>query len=847
MTESADRSPEEVREQISNFPPFEIDTVALSEALSKGEPFRIFPRGFGEVRDASIKREMGYDGSVVVGGILETFDHNRKITFDKWVGSNGELGIVDKMRREDPTVAAGVLTWALAIKSAPWKVVAPDEPEPLELEQAEFIENVFENHLSGGLKKFVHHATAHVWRSLSVFEIVFEFDRELGRTVLRKLAPRLPWTFDKIVREGDGFGVWQIPKFEDGSEASSDRVYLPPSKLVWLVHDPDGDAPAGLSILRPAHSQYKLRRQFMLLAGAGYERATMGIPYVEVDPRAAQGSEAAVDLLLQELRSGARSYLALPPGYKLAFAEFPLKTADLREDRLEAGREIARAMLVPHIHSDAGALGGTHIQGQMDAFETAVQSAADAIAAAVQPVIRRLVDHNWSGTKRYPKLRPGRIRVGDFSRLLAMVGEMAEKGLIEKSHPVRSFVHEMLGLPVPEEPESTGDPEPTKEDPEDADPEDEGGEDRKDNEDEATAEKMAEAARALAMSGAPIPRAMMCGCGHDHGPTAFADISGRFDRDVPTIGPRGRAIHSLEGAVRLSETRTRVETDSEEIVRAIERFRKKVAPTIAEEMVKAGDLKGAKTVSVRGIGRLASEIEDVLRRTYRAGGEAVRAEVRRIERDEELRKDLEAGEAERGESGDLGRAPVFRESSAGLRLSNALSSGFVPENFADRTRVKSPKTKAKGKSAVDNLDPEDAVSAIASTTANAVARRLEAEALSIFQGLTIGGKLPEADYNTASETLARRLSELSSAPDRSQAAKDTRSIYGLARAQEGRSIEGVEECMFSNLLESATCGPCESNDMRVFPVERYDEFATPYKDCEGGDRCNCLVIFIPKK
>ena len=851
------------------FPAIEIDPTALAEAVRTGQPYRAFPQGFAE--GAGGGKQVGHDGSVISAGVLDTLDHNDSLGQEAWLGMQFALGIVDRMRREDPSVAAGVFTWTLAIQSAAWRVEAPEDPTPLEEEQAAFVWACLTEHMHGGLHSFIEQAASFVWRGVMWFEIVFRHDAALGRNVLDRLAPRLPWSIERVEKERDGrFALHQSAPLGDGDDWSANTIHIPAAKLLHLVFNPDGAAPIGVSILRACHAAYRLRRQFTMLAGAGYERAALGIPYVEVDPRVPRGSEAQVDVLLRELRSGARKHLALPPGFTLKFAEFPMRTGDLREDRMEAGRDIARAMLVPHIYSETGAMAGSHIQGQMDAFETAVQAAAEYIGRTLSDgphaIIKRLVDHNWEGTERYPRLVPGIIRVGDFSRLLTAAKDMAGAGLVEKNHGVLARVHELLGFPPPEEKIEGPDADegaPQEETPPTAHPEaprtagggsgpgeQEAGDEQGVNEDEG--EQVRKAATELRRQATALLAQGWRPCCEDHGAEPFADISHRFDADMPTQGPRGRDVHPVEQCVRLGETRGRVESDTEEQVRAIERFRQTAGVKYADAMVRSGKLAKAQGVAVPAVGRLAGELESTLRRTYRSGAQAVEAEVERLDRDPALRETVDDGTFDRGAEGELEDARVLSAGASPWAAVQRLVEGdawWPPVAFAPRRgkgRLKRPAPVASGKSTADDIDPEDAVKAIAATTASGVVARLKTEALAAFQALSIGGTLPSADFATASESIAQRLASLPSLPDRRQAAKDTRSIYGLARAQKGRSMEDMGEGMFSNLLESSTCGPCEAQDLRTFPLSRYDEFATPYAECEGGDLCNCLVIFIPK-
>lgn len=56
------------------------------------------------------------------------------------------------------------------------------------------------------------------------------------------------------------------------------------------------------------------------------------------------------------------------------------------------------------------------------------------------------------------------------------------------------------------------------------------------------------------------------------------------------------------------------------------------------------------------------------------------------------------------------------------------------------------------------------------------------------------------------------------------------------------SIASVE---LSSLLDSATCGPCESMDGTEFDFgsDEYERNTPPLRQCDGGNRCRCIYVF----
>jgi hypothetical protein len=92
--------------------------------------------------------------------------------------------------------------------------------------------------------------------------------------------------------------------------------------------------------------------------------------------------------------------------------------------------------------------------------------------------------------------------------------------------------------------------------------------------------------------------------------------------------------------------------------------------------------------------------------------------------------------------------------------------------------------------------------------------------------------------------VQQAVTALSEGVDVAAAQSDVNTIFGLGRQQELRA-EGVERYLYSALLESASCDPCLLHDGEIFGAEDLDKYATPASWCEGGDRCNCLILGLP--
>jgi hypothetical protein len=336
-------------------------------------------------------------------------------------------------------------------------------------------------------------------------------------------------------------------------------------------------------------------------------------------------------------------------------------------------------------------------------------------------------------------------------------------------------------------------------------------------------------------------------------------LADTIEADRPTRGPRGRGLYAAEEAIRWSETGGRTDAAKREQARIVYEWRQRIAEPYGHELSTAADLEDANRRPVPGQKELAELLAAGLRRVYRAGGEAVRNEIERIEADPDLRKRIARGDAEVGRGGDLPAPARAADCSCGccggepdpylvrLSLSERMAEPFEPSDgmalaLPKRKAIKPTPATDMPESLLDEIDPEDAISAVARTTAAAQAGKVRGTATAALQAQGIGGTLPRA--GAIPSVVAGAVKALAESSDLAQAQGDINTIFGLGRSQEQRA-EGAETYLYSALLESQSCDPCLSHDGEVFGAGELDEHSTPASWCEGGDRCNCLSVGLP--
>tara|TARA_R110002020_G_scaffold35192_2_gene106287 strand:+ start:456 stop:3371 length:2916 start_codon:yes stop_codon:yes gene_type:complete len=643
--------------------PLYVTQAAAEQAAASGQAVRIYPEGMEALGEyISLPGQLGNKprranasmmakrltdiGTYPMSGVID-MDSNPGLTPDVWRGYGSQVGIVDQMRMEDPVVAAIVYAMTAPIIRSHWKV-EPGGDDRQALEEAEFIRaNLFE-YLQGGFYKFVEQAVSAVWRGFSLFEIVARFDRDSKQTRLDQLSTMLPNTVYSWNRYESGrWGVTQEPYQGDsdvGGQIPEGGASLPPEKLLHIVWNQSGDNPEGMSVLRPCYAGWKSRRLMLKLEATGFERGAFGIPYVEVDPTARTGDSATVNEILRELRTGARAWAAFPPGYTLKFADFPFKGADLREARIAAGQDMARAAMAPFLFTGERAGSYSLIAGQLDFFTMNLQTAADMIGAALShgsdSLIQRLCRWNYSRTSGFPKLVPGSMSLGSPKELVEAIKLASESGALLPDRGVEEAVRAALGLPEMPEHESR-----------------EEMEHRLINARPAEVKtEVEQIERTEVKSKAPAVTEVT---------DDQAEETEREAKEMESLAEglrrpmavSGRELRAEERFVRLDETLAPMVGVKEAMAQAAEDWREAMAPKYAERMSRAGDLLKMRSVDVPDLGKLGEAFRVELRRAYRAGQGSVREEIDRMASEPEFARAVEGGDYETTRDGIVVESP----------------------------------------------------------------------------------------------------------------------------------------------------------------------------------------------
>ncbi len=765
-----------------------------------------------------------WSGATVWGGRVQ-LDHNQAINQSQWFGWGSSMGLVDQIPREDAVAQAIVLAWQLPVSSLSWDV-APADDSADALEVARVIRAAL-SAVPGRLRGVVRQAAAFATRGFALLQPRIGYDPEArigarrGAYVLRRVAEIGPSVVDRWIPHDEGrWGLSTVAPTGDVSAGTVRRsVVFGPDDFLRLAWRPEDGAPVGLGLLRPAYALWQQRRTYLRLELQGFERGAFGIPILKAGPTARPADAANAQSVVRELRTGARAWAQLPEGWSIDFADFPFSAAEIREARIQAGRDMARAALVPHLYTGEGNGTESLIDGQLDFAALGWADAADQIADALQPLANQLTAANFGDASLAPRITHSRVAVRGAGQLVAALQSAVAAGVLTPDRDTESTIRDILDLP--DLPEMSDDEW---------------------------------AARSRRMAGTPVGDAPMPAApAPDVARQERVDLSepsplaGRVVADAITSGPGGRAVLDAERVVRFSETRGRTETARDVLAAVTTRWRARVAQEYAADVAAAarGGLARMSRVEVPGQKGLIEDLRRELRGVYRAGQQSAAAELDRMRADPALRAAAAAGDvaAKTTPSGPrIVTASDHRHDTWPPRccgMPRVLGLMVLAEDAPPPPRPAKRRKPRDGGLDIDRIEPEAAIRGVATATAAALSARISAAALAAVQNAGYGGAGLSPDEVRA--TVAESTRALSSGVDSRQAQADANAIFGLGRQQEQRA-EGVKKYLYSNLLESAVCGPCEAAHGATFGAEDLDYYATPATWCEGGDLCNCLVI-----
>lgn len=374
--------------------------------------------------------------------------------------------VFDRMRRQDSQIKSVLRAVTLPVLRTPWRVEPAGARDEVVAQVAEDLGLPVEGRPDAAQRRTKDRFSwsEHLRMALLCLPIGHMFFEQVariedGRARLRKLAPRMPRTLTAVNVAPDG-GLVSIEQYSPGPGKAQP---IPVSRLVAYVHEREGGAWLGESLLRPAYKNWLIKDRLLRVQAQTIERNGMGVPIYEGAEHEESLDEGLA--LAQGYRSGESAGGAVPHGAKLRLLGVEGQLPDADPAIRYHDEQIARAVLAHFLNlgtqTGSWALGSTFA----DFFTLGLQTVAEAMRDTAQAhVVEDLVDWNFGPDEPAPRLVFEEIgsRQAATAQALKL---LADAGILLPDRALEEAARQQFGLPPKDDAGRRPNPVPPQEAP----------------------------------------------------------------------------------------------------------------------------------------------------------------------------------------------------------------------------------------------------------------------------------------------------------------------------------------------------------------------------------------------
>lgn len=410
---------------------------------------------------------LGFGGVAQFGGFLVEEEQNPELT------GTQKYRKYSQIMANTAIAAAGIRYFLNMVGKAKWSMEPADDSAEAK-KWSEFAEEVFDE-MDTPWHRVARRASMYRFHGYSVQEWVAK-RREDGRIVFQDIAPRPQTTIERwdLDKHGRVFGMWQR------SPQTSEEVYLPLDRLLYVVDDSMHDSPEGLGLFRHMVKHADTLANFEKLETYGFEGDLRGIPIGRAPLQAmsddADLTEEDVTAILKPMRDFLKNHIRTPQLAMLLDSQpysaegenatpSNVRQWDIDLLKSESGsqtavanaierlnREIARLLGVEHLLlGDTGGGSLALARDKSHNFALFVDGALTEIAeAARRHILTALWELNGAPKEMMPRFTPQATEWRDIEQVTGAILDMANSGaLLAPDDPAIDGVRDLLGLPRP--------------------------------------------------------------------------------------------------------------------------------------------------------------------------------------------------------------------------------------------------------------------------------------------------------------------------------------------------------------------------------------------------------------
>lgn len=733
----------------------------------------------------SIKRidaEIGATGISIYGG-----RHWNIEDYNPDLNNQGGMMIYDKMRSSDGEIAASLARITLPLLSAEWRV---DQPEGVKEgdEITDFVRDVLleRRNMSSPqddtFNDFIRQALLMLPFGFMAFEKVWGIDSD-GRQVIVKIAPRLPKTFREFQFLAPG-GVFSgaVQYVWSPRTGKFEVITIPADKMLLCIFGREGDNYWGRSILRSSYKHWDMKDTILWVGAASVERYGMGALELHANEDATTTERQEAEEAAKQFRAHETQFLFTPPKFVATFHHPPAGSSQGVEWAHYHDQQISRSMMTEFMATGTQQTGSRAIvASKVDLLMMAEKGTADIIESAVnRQVIPELVDRNFGVQDAYPKLKCEDLDKMVGNQWAEMMKLLVDARMVIPDKPLRDYARTIIDLP---------------------------------EEDLATQDRgLPPAINANGNSQPGQPDGTQPSGKPNGNPEGVAKPASEKKNASTALARMNAAISAMDGP-RLSRLPMQHERfaafpeyarylDTEPVRiwhRVVKGFKDRIVVGLAKQASTVSDAALAKAdFEVPLKSSLTKELTGALVKVYTAGRKSVVGE-----RDRQLAgKPYTAAAATQGDEWSWDSEPDEEPTPAQARWVNMLAVGFVGAllgSMGDAAR--------RAGQGARNVTPTPTAAEQLATVTAALHDLSEAVQMANLSGLSnrtfINGRDEQADAMSSQ----------------------------------------IEEEFYSSIMDVNTCDPCAALDQASQEAGGSD-FSTPNPDCEGGDRCRCVTIYV---
>ena len=380
--------------------------------------------------------------------------------------------VYDRMRRSDSTIATLLRGLELPLKRATYNVEAPESPDDQEAEATEFLKYVLFTRMH---KPWVHFLN----EALRIFQY--------GNTAFEEVHAVEDWEYSPHAKEGEtdapppeirsGMVVWEQfgflhPKtirrwfispqdrvigieqwgyYQDGAKTWYEpAVVIDGDFLLLFALDQIGNNFEGTALIRAAYRDYKALESLQKIQLHGCERMAVGVPIIEEPQGVTDEERNAARAIVRGYGKGEEPGMVMPPGWKATVQDGKMNENCLREALdFHKGQILMLGLMQFLTHGmGKGSSGNRAMAGsQIDLFVQLLQATGDYMAEAITRKAQGLLKLNYSGLKRFPKVKLAQILEKDIKGAIDSINACLQAGSVPPYDALSDYVVKLLDAP----------------------------------------------------------------------------------------------------------------------------------------------------------------------------------------------------------------------------------------------------------------------------------------------------------------------------------------------------------------------------------------------------------------